>query len=167
MKVKKTTLFLSLILTVLLVFLDQLTKSSIANQLSVYSRVEVIHNFFDLTYVKNTGAGFSILEGAGLPFFTILTIIAEAAILYIYCTTQDVRIQMSLTFVFAGALGNWIDRFRFGYVRDFFSFNLFGHAFPVFNVADICITCGFLAILIISLSDDIKEKRRWKSMSSE
>lgn len=51
--------------------------------------------------------------------FSLITLIACAVIVYYFCTTEDRRIQSALSFVFAGALGNWIDRLRFGYVRDF------------------------------------------------
>ena len=67
--------------------------------------------------------------------------------------------------IFSGAVGNFIDRLWLGYVRDFFSFYIFGSPFPVFNIADICITVGFAILLLIYFYDEFKEKKRWKQES--
>ena len=79
--------------------------------------------------------------------------------------TNDSRYQICLSLVFSGAIGNFIDRMSLGYVRDFFSFYIFGYPFPVFNVADICITVGIALILISMFVDDKKEQERWKKES--
>ncbi len=63
----------------------------------------------------------------------------------------------------AGAIGNFIDRMTLGYVVDFFSFYFFGWGFPVFNIADICISVGFVMLIIFTLIDEYKEQQRWKN----
>lgn len=165
MKLNRVTVFISGLILILTLGLDQWTKWAVVKNIALHQRIEMIHKFFYLTYVQNTGAGFSILEGAGTMFFMILTIIVLGFILYFYITSKDMRMHLALTFVFSGAVGNLWDRLQFGYVRDFFSFYIFGHAFPVFNVADICITLGFISILFFTTLDDYKEKKRWKEQS--
>lgn len=162
MKVNKSICFLSLFNILFSLGLDQWTKWAIVQAIPLYEKLIVIPHFFSLTYVRNYGAGFSIMEGYGVFFFSIVTVLALIAILYYFLTCNDRRIQICLSFVSAGALGNWVDRIRFGYVRDFFSFRLFGQGFPVFNIADICITMGFFCIILILIGDDWKEKLKWK-----
>lgn len=162
MNKKSFTYFMYGLLVLLLLGLDQWTKIAIERSLDLYERIIVIPRFFALTYVQNRGAGFSIFTGYSMWFFGILTIICVAVLLYMLIKSKDLRIQLSLCLVLAGAIGNFIDRMMLGYVRDFFSMNIFGWAFPVFNVADICITVGFALIILVYLLEDIKEKKRWK-----
>lgn len=162
MKEKIGTYIVSLIIIVLTLGYDQWTKHIVEQSIQLNERIEVIKNFFYLTYVQNTGAGFSLFEGFGMTFFAIVTIVALILIGYIYFMVNDYRYQLALALVFSGAIGNFIDRLVLGYVRDFFSFYIFGSPFPVFNVADICITIGFAILLIIYIYDEYKEKKRWK-----
>ncbi len=165
-KVKVGECIVSLFIFGITLFLDQSTKWSIVHALSEYDSIEMIPHFFDITYVKNTGAGFSILEGASVTFFVIFTVVVLIGILYYFIKTDDLRFNIALSLIFSGALGNLIDRIEYGYVRDFFSFRIFGHPFPVFNVADICIVIGFGLILIFTTIDEVKEKKRWKQKLS-
>ena len=151
------------ILLVVLVALDQCTKFAIASRMKLHESIEVIKNFFYITYVQNTGAGFSIFEGYGKPFFAVLTIAALVAIAYYFYHTKDRKIQFCLTVIFAGAVGNFIDRMALGYVVDFFSFYFFGWGFPVLNIADICISVGFAMLVIVYLVDEYKEQKSWKN----
>ena len=84
-------------------------------------------------------------------------------IIYMFVRSSDVRAQLCLALVFSGALGNFIDRLRFGYVRDFLSFRIFGWDFPVFNIADICITVGFGCLIACMIYDEIQERKRWRT----
>ena len=162
---KMKTIVASLLIVLATLGLDQWTKRAIERSISLNDSVEMIKHFFYLTYVQNTGAGFSMFAGAGMGFFALLTIVALAAILYMFFKTEDSRYQICLSLVFSGAIGNFIDRMTLGYVRDFFSFYIFGYPFPVFNVADICITIGIALILVSMFIDDKKEQERWKQES--
>lgn len=146
----------ALLLVAVTLGLDQWTKYAVASQMVPGQSLEVIKNFFYITYVQNTGAGFSMFAGAGIGFFSVITLAAMAFIVWYFFKTRDLRIQLSLALIFSGALGNYIDRLRFGYVIDFFSVNLFGWWFPIFNVADICITVGFVCLIATYLYDDLK-----------
>lgn len=159
MKKYISALLTSLLLIVLSVGLDQWTKYAVASTMSVGQSKVVIPKLMYLTYAQNTGAGFSLFEGAGIVFFSVLTIAALIGIVYYFFHTHDLRIQLCLALIFAGALGNFIDRLSLGYVRDFFSVYIFGWPFPIFNVADICISVGFILLLATYLYDDYKERK--------
>ena len=121
--------------------------------------IVIIPKLFELTYLQNTGAGFSIFEGYGKPFFAVLTVIAMAVMLWAYIKAKRPGLQMSLALIFAGALGNFIDRMALGYVVDFFHFYIFGWSFPVFNIADICITLGFVFLVIDMLREEHEQRK--------
>lgn len=157
MKKYTSAILLSLVLIALSIGLDQWTKYAVASTMSVGQSKVVIPKLMYLTYAQNTGAGFSLFEGAGIVFFSILTIAAMIGIVYYFFHIHDLRIQLCLALIFAGALGNFIDRLSLGYVRDFFSVYIFGWPFPIFNVADICISVGFILLLATYLYDDYKE----------
>ena len=133
-------LILGIISIVLLVGLDQFVKYLTVTHL-INEPIVLIENVFELTYVENKGAAWSILENQ-IWFFIIMTIIILALIAYAFYKKMIYTKlgQISLVLISAGAIGNFIDRLAHGYVIDMFSFKLIN--FPVFNVADICIVCG-------------------------
>lgn len=165
-KLKIGTFVTSILMIMITLGYDQWTKHVIAKNLGLHESIEVIKNFFYITYVQNTGAGFSLFDGFGMIFFGIITVVALVFIGYLYFVTDDFRYQLPLALVFSGAVGNFIDRMMLGYVRDFFSVYIFGWPFPVFNIADICICLGFGILFIVYVYDDYKEKQRWKQESS-
>lgn len=133
-------LILSIIAIVVLVSLDQFVKYLTVTHLMI-KPIVLIENVFELTYVENKGAAWSILENQ-IWFFILMTVIILALIAYA-CYKKMIYTklgQISLVLICAGAIGNLIDRITHGYVIDMFSFKLIN--FPVFNVADICIVCG-------------------------
>lgn len=149
----------SLVLVVLMTGLDQWTKWAVSAHMTPGQSIVIIPKLFELTYLQNTGAGFSIFEGYGKSFFAVLTLIAMAVMLWAYLKSKRAGMQMSLALIFAGALGNFIDRMTLGYVVDFFHFYIFGWSFPVFNIADICITLGFVFLVIDMLRDEYEQKK--------
>lgn len=156
---KRITYGVALVIVLLTLGLDQWTKVNVTRVLSLNESVEMIKNFFYIKYVQNTGAGFSMFAGAGTLFFSVITIFALVCMLVMFFKSEDRRTQLSLALVFSGAVGNFIDRLAFGYVRDFFSFYIFGYPFPVFNVADICITIGIVLLFIAMLVEDIRRRK--------
>lgn len=133
-------LILSIIAIVVLVSLDQFVKYLTVTNLML-KPIVLIENIFELTYVENKGAAWSILENQ-IWFFILMTVIILALIAYAFYKKMIYTKlgQISLVLICAGAIGNLIDRITHGYVIDMFSFKLIN--FPVFNVADICIVCG-------------------------
>ncbi len=136
-----------------IVALDQITKAAMSSRFSINESYEVIGGFFNLVYVLNPGAAFGFLANASAAFryifFIGITIIAIALIIYYLVKNRSggVIIALSLTLIFAGAVGNLIDRIRFGAVVDFLDFYAGTWHWPAFNVADSAITTG--AVLMI------------------
>lgn len=149
----------SMVLVALMTGLDQWTKWAVSTHMRPGQSIVIIPKLFELTYLQNTGAGFSIFVGYGKPFFAVLTVIAMAVMLWAYIKAKRPGLQMSLALIFAGALGNFIDRMALGYVVDFFHFYIFGWSFPVFNIADICITLGFVFLVIDMLREEHEQRK--------
>jgi len=135
------------------IVLDQITKAVITEKLFMYGSHKVIDGFFSLVYVMNPGAAFGFLAGAPemfrYLFFISVTVLAILLIIYyiLKSKSQDVLIVISLTLIFGGAVGNLIDRIRFGAVVDFLDFYIGSWHWPAFNVADSAISVG--AVLMI------------------
>lgn len=141
----------ALVILFILVGLDQWTKWAIVKSIPLGESFEVVPGFFELTYVRNSGAAFSSLDGIGMWFFIIITFIALGVMIYYFFKSDNSKIDLALALLMAGAIGNLIDRIKFGYVRDFFLFYIFGSPFAVFNVADVCITLGFIVLMFALL----------------
>lgn len=151
---KKNPLFW-LISIAFLVF-DQITKYLIVQDFTqVGDTFPLWEGVFHFTYVKNTGAAFSIFSG-GVGWLRWLSLfVSLGLILLAWFGGRFSKIeQCGYGFILAGALGNGIDRFLFGYVVDFLDFRLIN--FPVFNIADIAINLGIVCILISSFQPETK-----------
>lgn len=133
------------LLVLILVIIDQASKYFIIANLKVYDSIPVIQNIFHITYVKNYGAAFSILQNKRL-FFISITLAVSIGMIYVmirYSHAISNILKLSLALILAGAIGNLIDRIRLGYVVDFFDFRVF----PIFNVADSCVVCGSILLI--------------------
>ena len=141
------------------VALDQWTKYLVVELIPMYSRVDVIPGLFHLTYVQNTGAAFSLFEGMQWMFALIFAVFTVLLLWELGRKTMPFSAfeRWCLVAVYAGGLGNMIDRLRLGYVVDMIEVEFI--SFPVFNVADCFITCGCVA-LIASLV--LLNKEFWK-----
>ena len=141
------------------IVLDQLSKAWILDGLSLreVGRVFVMHPVFNLSYVENTGVSFGLLGGGSARWFLSLFSVVVAAGLAWWATQADRRLLISaIGLVIGGAVGNAIDRIRFGYVVDFLDFSGTG-VFPwVFNIADSAITIGVVLLVLDSVLSDRK-----------
>jgi signal peptidase II len=153
-------------MTGVLVALDQITKIYIQTRFMLGESLEVIRGYFNLTYVQNPGAAFGFLarspEVFRDSFFLIIPPLAMILILYFLKTVKDDdHIQiLALSLVFGGALGNYIDRLRVGYVIDFLDFHIqHKYSWPAFNIADSAIVCGIIILFILSFKESIKNKK--------
>jgi signal peptidase II len=127
-----------LVIVSVILSLDQLSKFLVSRFLQLNQSVPVISGIFDLTLVHNRGAAFGIFRNQ-VPVFIITAIIAVAMIFFTLRNKKHKALFVfALSLILAGALGNLIDRVRFGYVIDFLDFRVW----PVFNVADSAITIG-------------------------
>ncbi|MCB0415668.1 MAG: signal peptidase II [Bdellovibrionales bacterium] len=155
----------------LIIALDQLTKLYIHTNFSLSQSLTVIENYFNITYVRNRGAAFGFLSGSDPAFrkifFLSMPPIALIVILYfLHGVKQNDTLQIfALSSVFGGAIGNYIDRIRYGYVIDFLDFHYHGHAWPAFNVADCAIVCG-VTVLFLILAKEAKEEKQRKLLAA-
>lgn len=151
----------ALIICVLLVVADQLTKLGAVNMLKGEKSVNIIDGFFRLTYVENRGAAFGMLEGGKWLFLAItLAVVVLAALYYTKMkkTKSNLWLRCAIVMVISGAIGNAIDRLFRSYVVDFFDFIIFGYDFPVFNVADILVVLGTALLAGGIILFDVKGK---------
>jgi signal peptidase II len=142
-------------LTGLAVILDQASKLAIDASMQLYQSIELIP-FFNLTYVRNTGAAFSFLSEAGgwqRWFFAILASIISIVLTVWLAKLKKHEILMaaSLSLILGGAIGNLIDRVLYGYVIDFLDIYYQSWHWPAFNVADSAITVGVILMLLESV----------------
>lgn len=146
----------------LLVFvLDFATKRLIETKLNIGDQISVIGQFFLITSHRNRGAAFGILQEQRLFFIIITIVIVTGIIWYIQAMRKIAKpwLLNGLGLVLGGAIGNFLDRARYGEVVDFLQFNFGSYEFPIFNVADSAIVCGVALILIdtlLSAKDDKK-----------
>ena len=115
----------------------------------------ILPNVLALTNVRNDGAAWSVLSGQQW-FFTVITIVALGMMGYFFWKLRNDNLYMSaISLLIAGTLGNFIDRIRLGYVVDMFE-TLFMN-FPIFNVADMCLTFGVIIVIIALIKDEKDE----------
>jgi signal peptidase II len=136
-----------------ILFLDQVTKTLIAQSLEIGQHVPILAGFFDLTHMRNPGAAFSFLAQAPewfrQPFFLVATGVAIIALLFfiLYAQEEGTLLVVAAASILGGAIGNLIDRLLYGEVIDFLLFYWRDWAWPAFNVADSCITLGVVGLL--------------------
>jgi len=137
----------------IVVIADQLTKWWVLRGIGGYEVIPIIPGFFNLIHVQNPGGAFGFFaeQSPGIRKFIFLFLSSGVAlfVLWLYRKTADSHIFLSygLALIFGGALGNLIDRFRFGKVVDFLDFYVGTLHWPAFNIADSAITIG-MGILI-------------------
>ncbi len=143
-------IYLAIILGVMV--LDRAVKIYISSSMEPGGTIPVIENIFHITYIRNEGAAFSMLQGHPLLLIIFPAVVLCIGIIFILVKKNDFnRVFMtSLSLIVGGGLGNLTDRMAQGYVVDMFDFRVF----PVFNVADIavCVGCGLLMLYMVRYS---------------
>lgn len=162
-KLQSPTIFTLLSILLSVVIVDQLSKWRVISTFMLYESREVIPGFFNLTYIRNSGAAFGFLSGDhGMWRQVLFVVIALAALVFMFSAFSYFRQQGGL-FVYAlgliggGAVGNLIDRLRFGSVIDFLDVYVKGYHWPAFNVADSAICLGVGMFLLGSYFHSDKE----------
>ncbi len=148
------------------ILLDQVTKHLIVRTLRLGQGIPVIPGFFDIVYVLNPGAAFGFLatlsEQVRNPFFILIS--AAAVILIVVYRARYLRshrlASFALALILGGAIGNLIDRLRYGVVVDFLDVHVAQYHWPAFNVADSAISIGVSLMILDMLLDWRREKRR-------
>jgi signal peptidase II len=145
-----------IVLPLSIVAIDQATKFLVIRKLPLYEDVPLISGLLSLQHVRNSGAVFGFLSGTSIPgkpyLFAVMSAIALGALTY-YARTipREERLpRFALSLVIGGAIGNLIDRVRFGYVVDFVKMYWENHVWPNYNVADSAISIGLVLLVIDS-----------------
>ena len=151
-KIHEQRFVLQILIIAAAIVVDQISKHIITSILGPWESMPVLGKIFSLTYIENTGASFGLFHNMpwAQTFFLIVTAITLLA-LAIYMVAarkkQGLWLRVCLALIFAGAVGNFIDRIMFQYVRDFLDFS--GLHFPfIFNVADSCLVVGSIMLAI-------------------
>lgn len=145
-------LIILLVSSVVLVVIDQITKVISVDKLKGKEPYVIIDNVFEFHYLENTGTAWGLFAGARYVFL-ILTVIILLALIWIVIkmpyTKKYMPLHIIAILIASGAVGNFIDRLMYGYVRDFIYFKLID--FPIFNVADIYVTVSMFALAFLIL----------------
>ena len=151
-----------IILTILVILVDFFSKYMVSKLMTVNETIDLIDNFFRITYVKNTGAAFSIFSNNTVLVIIISVVIIGFLLFYIYKNKGNNKLEnVSYAFILGGAIGNLIDRLVYGYVIDFLDFEILSYDAPIFNLADTFIVIGVILFLINTL------RSRYDGNSSE
>ena len=136
----------------ILIFIDRITKMTAVTYLSGGSDVIILKDIFVLHYLENRGAAFGMLQNKQI-LFIILTFVVIIILFKVFMDIpfekRYIPLVIIFIFLFSGACGNLIDRILNGYVVDFFYFSLID--FPVFNVADIYVSCSVTVLIILMI----------------
>jgi signal peptidase II len=149
-------------LMLLVLVADQLSKQVVIANMQLFDSIELLP-FFNFTYVRNYGAAFSFLSDAGgwqRWFFTFIAV-AISCVLAVWLarnTKAQLKLNLALSLVLAGAVGNLIDRSIYGYVIDFFHLYYQNWHYPAFNIADSAICIGAALLIWDSFSNNEVKK---------
>lgn len=147
-----------IILGIILLFVDLITKYLIDINFNLMETKELIVNFFSITKVYNYGASWNLLSGYRILLILITLVILVFLYYYESKFIVNKRNIIAFSLLYSGIIGNLINRVFQGYIIDFLDFNIFGYDYPVFNFADIYIVCGiFLLIIAILKKEDVNE----------
>lgn len=147
-----------IIIAALIVLVDLSTKTWVQTSMDLYESIDVIPGFFSITYLVNTGAAWSIMEGQRWFFITLATVVCIALAIMFKKEHEDKWILAGLALMLAGTFGNLFDRIVHGFVRDMLSFIIFDYHFPVFNIADVSLVLGVGLIAIAVIIEERKAK---------
>ena len=156
-KLTKNELILPVVALIAIV-LDQISKRIVLTSLGAvgaWAPIPALGSWFSLTLVTNSGAAFGLFPGFGYVFMVVaIVVVVVIAVYYWHMPKGQLLISVSLGLQLGGAIGNLLDRVRYGYVIDFIDFKIW----PVFNLADTCIVIG-VALLALALLLDPGEER--------
>ena len=151
-----------IILTILVILVDFFSKYMVSKLMTVNETINLIDNFFRITYVKNTGAAFSFFSNNTILVIIISVVVIGFLLFYVYKNKGNNKLEnVSYAFILGGAISNLIDRFVYGYFIDFLDFKILSYDAPIFNLADTFIVIGVILFLINTL------RSRYDGNSSE
>ncbi|MDR4479303.1 MAG: signal peptidase II [Nitrospira sp.] len=146
--------FLLGFLSLAIVVLDQVTKVYVMETMRLHESIPVVANFFSITYIRNPGAAFGFLSSSSssfrFVFFGLTSIFAVGLLgtILVRMPKDDWMGRLSVAAILGGAIGNLLDRVRYGEVIDFLDFYINGYHWPAFNIADSAITVGVVFLIL-------------------
>ena len=164
-KLKESTIYRAgyLVVSLAVLLLDQWTKGIVTRAFDVHQSTNVIPGFFDITYVRNSGAAFGLFASVDSSLKAVL-LNSVAVLVFLVVSAyalrsshRSIRLQMGFALILGGAVGNLLDRVRFGYVVDFLDFSISSHHWPAFNVADSAIVAGVGLLFLDMLRNESEE----------
>lgn len=138
----------------IIVILDQFSKWLVVSYMEPGASIPLIEGVISLTHVQNQGAAFGLFAGNTWFFITSAVVLVLVISIYNYKNPLSKCLQIILGLICGGAIGNFIDRFRYQYVVDFFDLGWW----PVFNIADMAIVCGGILLIIYTFKNEEKDK---------
>ena len=147
------------LIIIVAVAVDQLIKRLVVDTMALYESIPVLQDVFHITYIRNTGAAFSIMEGQISVLILLPVVMITAAVVFIIIKRRTAHplLMTSVAMIAGGGIGNLIDRVALGYVVDYLDFRVF----PIFNAADIfvCAGCGLLILYVLFIDGKQDGKR--------
>ena len=137
-----------LIFSIFILIIDQVTKVIIVSKFNLYESISIFP-FLNITFIVNYGFAFGFLNSPSLNQIIVSVVILSIIIyfLYLLIRTQDHFFKFCLVLILSGAVGNFLDRILRGYVVDFIDIYVFNYHWPAFNIADSCISIGFVILI--------------------
>lgn len=140
------------IISPILLIIDYIIKYLITNFMNMYQSIKIIPKFLDITYIKNYGGAFNILEGNKWFFIVIAVLSLIFIVKYIFMDRNISKLDaISYSLIFSGIIGNLFDRIIYGGVIDYIHFTIFGNDMPIFNFSDMCIVIGVIMVMYVLL----------------
>lgn len=146
------------IIAMILIGLDQLSKYLTVQEIALGEVVSLVPNVLSLTYIRNSGAAWSILEDQMIFFYVITVVVVGALIYFLHTEGKKAPIASTgIAFIMGGAIGNFIDRLHLKYVIDMIRLEFIN--FPIFNVADMALTIGVIILIGYIVYDELVKKK--------
>lgn len=147
---------MEVIIILLGIVLDRITKICVIQHLSENSHIDLINNIFSLFYLKNKGAAFGILQNKSYLLSTVTIVVIIGMVYYIFKFRPESKvIRISFSLIISGALGNLIDRILYKYVIDFIALHFKNiYYFPIFNIADVLVVTGTMLLAVYLLKEE-------------
>ena len=140
-----------IMLTLMFLLFDVISKIIVIKSLDIGQSVTVINNFFNITYVRNTGVAWSLLNNKQILILIVSFLIILGIIFYIFKNRpKNIYEKLAYSMILSGAIGNFIDRIIHNGVIDFLDFNIFGYDYPIFNLADCFVVIGVIILIIVA-----------------
>ena len=152
-----------IILTLIFLIIDMISKVIVSRYILLDKSIRLINNFLYITYVRNTGAAWSMFSSRSVLVLIVSSFIILGIILHVYKNKPEKGMEkVAYSLIIGGALGNLINRITYGYVIDFIDIKIFKYDYPIFNLADSFIVIGVILLVVYTWRSENGNKGRRK-----